>query len=196
VPRVLVAPDKFKGSLTATEVADAVARGLTAGRPDVAVDRLPVADGGDGTLAAALAAGFEAVPITATGPTGEPVETAYARLGDVAVVEMADVSGLARLPGGRRQPLTATSRGTGELVAAALAAGARRVVLGIGGSATTDGGAGLLQALRRRSARRRRRPGRARRRGAGAAGPGGRRRGRGRTAAAPRSSSPATWTTR
>jgi len=147
VPRVLVAPDKFKGSLTATEVADAVARGLTAGRPDVEVDRLPVADGGDGTLAAALAAGFEAVPVTATGPTGEPVETAYARLGDVAVVEMADVSGLARLPGGRRQPLTATSRGTGELVAAALAAGARRVVLGIGGSATTDGGAGLLQAL-------------------------------------------------
>ena len=147
MPRVLVAPDKFKGSLTATEVADAVARGLTAGRPDVEVDRLPVADGGDGTLAAALAAGYEAVPVTATGPTGEPVETSYARLGDVAVVEMADVSGLARLPGGRRQPLTATSRGTGELVAAALAAGARRVVLGIGGSATTDGGAGLLQAL-------------------------------------------------
>jgi glycerate kinase len=147
VPRVLVAPDKFKGSLTALEVADAVARGLTAGRPDVEVDRLPVADGGDGTLAAALAAGFEAVPVTATGPTGEPVETAYARLGDVAVVEMADVSGLARLPGGRRQPRTATSRGTGELVAAAVAAGARRVVLGIGGSATTDGGAGLLQAL-------------------------------------------------
>ena len=147
MPRVLVAPDKFKGSLTATEVAGAVARGLTAGRPDVEVDRLPVADGGDGTLAAALAAGYEAVPVTATGPTGEPVETAYARLGDVAVVEMADVSGLARLPGGRRQPLTATSRGTGELVAAALAAGARRVVLGIGGSATTDGGAGLLQAL-------------------------------------------------
>ncbi len=147
MPRVLVAPDKFKGSLTALEVADAVARGLTAGRPDVEVDRLPVADGGDGTLAAALAAGFEAVPVTATGPTGEPVETAYARLGDVAVVEMADVSGLARLPGGRRQPRTATSRGTGELVAAAVAAGARRVVLGIGGSATTDGGAGLLQAL-------------------------------------------------
>ena len=72
MPRVLVAPDKFKGSLTATEVAEAVARGLTAGRPDVEVSRLPVADGGDGTLAAALAAGFEAVPVTATGPTGEP----------------------------------------------------------------------------------------------------------------------------
>ncbi len=147
MPRVLVAPDKFKGSLTATEVADAVARGLASGRPGVEVSRLPVADGGDGTLAAALAAGYEAVPVTASGPTGEPVETAYARLGDVAVVEMADVSGLVRLPGGRPAPRTATSRGTGELVAAALAAGARRVVLGIGGSATTDGGAGLLQAL-------------------------------------------------
>ncbi|MGY1681045.1 glycerate kinase [Geodermatophilus sp. SYSU D01176] len=147
MPSVLVAPDKFKGSLTATEVAAAVARGLTAGRPGVEVSCLPVADGGDGTLAAALAAGYERVPVTATGPTGEPVETAYARLGDVAVVEMADVSGLARLPGGRKQPRTATSRGTGEVVAAALAAGARQVVLGIGGSATTDGGAGLLQAL-------------------------------------------------
>jgi glycerate 2-kinase len=147
VPRVLVAPDKFKGSLTAPDVAAAVARGLTAGRPDVEVSCLPVADGGDGTLAAALAAGYEAVPVSATGPTGEPVQTAYARLGDVAVVEMADVSGLGRLPGGRFAPRTATSRGTGEVVAAALAAGARRVVLGIGGSATTDGGAGLLEAL-------------------------------------------------
>jgi glycerate 2-kinase len=147
VHRVLVAPDKFKGSLTAPEVAAAVARGLTAGRSDVEVSCLPVADGGDGTLAAALAAGYEAVPVTATGPTGEPVQTAYARLGDVAVVEMADVSGLGRLPGGRFAPRTATSRGTGEVVAAALGAGARRVVLGIGGSATTDGGAGLMQAL-------------------------------------------------
>jgi glycerate 2-kinase len=147
VHHVLVAPDKFKGSLTAPEVAAAVARGLTAGRSDVEVSCLPVADGGDGTLAAALAAGYEAVPVTATGPTGEPVQTAYARLGDVAVVEMADVSGLGRLPGGRFAPRTATSRGTGEVVAAALGAGARRVVLGIGGSATTDGGAGLMQAL-------------------------------------------------
>ena len=147
MPRVLVAPDKFKGSLTAPEVAAAVARGLAAGRPDVEVSCLPVADGGDGTLAAALAAGYEAVPVSATGPTGEPVQTAYARLGDVAVVEMADVSGLGRLPGGRFAPRTATSRGTGEVVAAALAAGARQVVLGIGGSATTDGGAGLLEAL-------------------------------------------------
>ncbi|MCV2490881.1 glycerate kinase [Geodermatophilus sp. YIM 151500] len=147
MPRVLVAPDKFKGSLPATEVAAAVARGLTRARPDVEVTCLPVADGGDGTLDAAVAAGFERVPVTATGPTGEPVDTAYGRRGDTAVVEMADVSGLVRLPGGRLAARTATSRGTGELIAAALEAGARQVVLGIGGSATTDGGAGLLQAL-------------------------------------------------
>jgi glycerate kinase len=145
--RVLIAPDKFKGSLSAAEVAAAVARGLLAENPGLDVRTLPVADGGDGTLAAAVAAGFERVPVTATGPTGEPVSTAYARRGDVAVVEMADVSGLSRLPGGRLEPLTATSRGTGEVIAAALAGGARRVVVGIGGSACTDGGAGLLQAL-------------------------------------------------
>ena len=147
MPRVLVAPDKFKGSLSAAEVAAAVRRGLEASVPGVEVRCLPVADGGDGTLAAAVAAGFERLPVTATGPTGEPVDTAYGRRGDTAVVEMADVSGLSRLPGGRTAPLTATSSGTGEVVAAALAAGARRVVLGIGGSATTDGGVGMLQAL-------------------------------------------------
>lgn len=145
--RVLVAPDKFKGSLTAAEVAQVVVRGLTSEVPDLDVRTLPVADGGDGTLAAAVAAGFERVPVTATGPTGTPVEGAYGRRGETAVVEMADVSGLSRLPGGRLDPLGATSRGTGELIAAALAGGARRVVVGIGGSACTDGGAGMLQAL-------------------------------------------------
>lgn len=145
--RVLVAPDKFKGSLTAAEVAEAVIRGLCAVVPDLDVRAVPVADGGDGTLAAAVASGFERVPVTATGPTGEPVDTAYGRRGPVAVVEMADVSGLSRLPGGRPAALSATSRGTGELISAALAAGARRVVVGIGGSACTDGGAGMLQAL-------------------------------------------------
>lgn len=147
MPRILVAPDKFKGSLSAAEVADAVRRGVTTRRPDLDVHCLPVADGGDGTLAAALAAGFERVPVTATGPTGDPVETAYGLRGDTAVVEMADVSGLVRLPQGKLAPLTATSRGTGELIAAALDAGARSIVLGIGGSACTDGGAGMLQAL-------------------------------------------------
>lgn len=146
--RVLVAPDKFKGSLTATEVAEAVRRGMVAGSPDRhQIACLPVADGGDGTLAAVVAAGFERVAVEATGPIGDPVATAWARRGGTAVVEMADVSGLDRLPGGRLQPMTATSRGTGELVAAALDAGVDQVVLGIGGSACTDGGAGLLQAL-------------------------------------------------
>lgn len=145
--RVLLAPDKFKGTLTAAEVAAHVAAGLRTVLPSVEVVTVPVADGGDGTLAAAEAAGFTLVPVRATGPTGMPVRTGYARRGDEAVVELADVSGLARLPEGRLAPLTATSRGTGEVIAAALDAGCRRVVVGLGGSACTDGGAGLLQAL-------------------------------------------------
>ena len=145
--RVVVAPDKFKGSLTAREVAERVAAGITAVDPDAEVVRVPVADGGDGTVDAALAAGYRRIPLRATGPTGEPVDTAYALRDEVAVVEMADVSGLRLLPPDRLAPLTATSYGVGEVVAAALERGARSVVLGIGGSASTDGGAGMLEAL-------------------------------------------------
>ncbi|MFE3192498.1 glycerate kinase [Nocardia sp. NPDC059240] len=145
--RVLIASDKFKGSLTAVQVGAAVRAGIRRARPDAQVSVVPVADGGDGTVAAALAAGFDAVPLTASGPTGEPVLTAYARREDLAVVEMADVSGLVRLPDGLLRPMTATSRGTGEVIASAVAAGCRRIVLGIGGSAGTDGGAGMLEAL-------------------------------------------------
>lgn len=147
VRRVLVASDKFKGTLTSAEVAAAVADGVRRVRPDTVVDTVLIADGGDGTLAAAVAAGFELVPVTACGPTGEPVSSGYARRGETAVVELADVSGLIRLPGGDLAPMTATTRGTGELIAAAVAAGCTRVILGIGGSASTDGGAGLLRAL-------------------------------------------------
>lgn len=147
MPRILIAPDKFKGSLSASEVAETLRDALLARRADLEVVTVPVADGGDGTLEAAVAAGYERVPVTATGPTGEPVGTAYARRGDVALVEMADVSGLSRLPGGRLSAVTATSRGAGELVAAAIDAGCRRIVVGIGGSACTDGGAGMVQAL-------------------------------------------------
>lgn len=147
MPRVLIASDKFKGSLTAAEVAAAVRAGVRRARPDAVVDALPVADGGDGTLAAAEAAGFVLVDVEATGPTGEPTRTSYARKGDLAVVEMAAVSGLSRLPDGVPAPMTATSRGTGEVIAAAVAAGCRRVVLGIGGSASTDGGLGLVRGL-------------------------------------------------
>ena len=144
--RLVVASDKFKGSLPAAEVGAALARGVRRVLPDADVRTVPVADGGDGTLAAAAAAGFALVPVTVSGPTGEPVETAYARRGDTAIVELADASGLARLPDGPA-PLTADTAGTGEAVAAALAAGCREVVLGVGGSSSTDGGAGLAVAL-------------------------------------------------
>lgn len=143
---VLIAPDKFKGSLTAADVVAAVRQGLQAVSP-VSVRGVPVADGGDGTIAAAVAAGYVEVPVVAAGPTGEPVSTRYARLGETAVVEMADVSGLVCLPGGLLEPLVATSRGTGEVMAAAIKAGCTTLVVGIGGSASTDGGAGLISAL-------------------------------------------------
>lgn len=144
---VLVAPDKFKGSLTAPEVAAHVAAGLRRARPGLDVREVPVADGGDGTLHAAVAAGFNRVPVRARGPLGDPVDTAYAERDGVAVVELADASGLGRLPAGVRAPLHATSAGTGDVIRAALDAGCHTVVLGLGGSACTDGGTGMLQAL-------------------------------------------------
>ncbi len=141
---ILVAPDKFKGSATAAEVAGHLAAGVRdAGRHAV---ELPIADGGEGTLAAAVAAGYRSVPVTVSGPTGAPVHAGLAIRHGTAVVELAAASGLAQLPAGPA-PLLATSRGTGELVRAALDAGAATVVLGVGGSACTDGGAGMLCAL-------------------------------------------------
>ncbi|MFI1178709.1 glycerate kinase [Streptomyces sp. NPDC020799] len=145
--RVLIAADKFKGSLTAVEVAAHVAAGLRRAAPGVRTEALPVADGGDGTVDAAVAAGFERRTERVTGPLGEPVTAAYALRGDTAVVEMAEASGLRHLPRGRYAPLTAGTYGTGELLRAALDAGAATVVLGVGGSASTDGGAGMLSAL-------------------------------------------------
>jgi glycerate kinase len=145
---VLVAPDKFKGSLTAAEVARHIAVGLRRVAGDgPAIACVPVADGGDGTLDAAVAAGFERVPVRASGPTGEPAGTAYGRRGGLAVVELAAVCGLGLLPGGRPEPLRASSFGMGEVIGAALDAGCAQIVLGVGGSASTDGGAGMLQAL-------------------------------------------------
>ena len=145
--KIVVAPDKFKGSLPAAEVAGAIAAGLRAEWPEAELVTVPVADGGDGTVDAAVAAGLERVPVTVDGPTGEPVRASYARRGEMAVIELADACGLARLPGSRPAPLTASSFGCGQVLAAALAAGARQIILGVGGSASTDGGAGLLQAL-------------------------------------------------
>jgi glycerate kinase len=145
---VLVAPDKFKGSLTAAEVAGHIAAGLRQVAGDgLTIACVPVADGGDGTLDAAVAAGFGRVPVRASGPTGELVDAAYGRRGELAVVELASVCGLGLLPGGRPEPLRASSFGMGEVIGAALDAGCAQIVLGVGGSASTDGGAGLLQAL-------------------------------------------------
>lgn len=148
--RVLVAPDKFKGSLTAAEVAEHIARGVRAVLPDAEVHRQPVADGGEGTVDAVVAAGMARRTVTVTGPLGDPVRADFAvgehSDGPVAVVELAQASGLLLL-GEHSDPLRATSRGTGELLLAAAAEGARTIVLALGGSACTDGGAGLLAAL-------------------------------------------------
>ncbi|MFF9622718.1 glycerate kinase [Streptomyces griseosporeus] len=145
--RVLVAADKFKGSLTAVQVAQRVTAGLRLVVPDIEVEALPVADGGDGTVDAAVAAGFERREVRVAGPLGDEVTAAFALRGDTAVVEMAEASGLQRLPAGVFAPLTASTYGSGELLRAALDAGARTIVFGVGGSATTDGGAGMLAAL-------------------------------------------------
>ncbi|CAM5356132.1 Glycerate 3-kinase OS=Streptomyces griseorubiginosus OX=67304 GN=glxK PE=3 SV=1 [Streptomyces griseorubiginosus] len=145
--RVLIAADKFKGSLTAVQVAERVTAGLRRVVPDLEVEALPVADGGDGTVAAAVAAGFERREVAVAGPLGQEITAAFAVRAETAVVEMAEASGLQRLPAGVFAPLTASTYGSGELLRAALDAGARTIVFGVGGSATTDGGAGMLSAL-------------------------------------------------
>ena len=143
----LVCPDKFKGTLSAAAVAAAMEAGLRrAGFDDVT--SLPLADGGEGTLDALVAArGGSRRHATVTGPLGDPVDAEWALLpGGVAVVEMARASGLGLVPR-VRDPLRASTRGTGELIAAAIRGGARRVIVGVGGSATTDGGLAALEAL-------------------------------------------------
>ncbi|HLK43578.1 MAG TPA: glycerate kinase [Thermoleophilia bacterium] len=146
--RVVVAPDKFKGSLSAAEAAARLAAGLRRTLPALAVATVPVADGGEGTVDAVVdAAGFRRLRAAAAGPTGRPVAASFAVKGETAVIETAQACGLALLPGGVKAALTATSYGAGELIRAALDAGCTRIVLGLGGSACTDGGAGLVQAL-------------------------------------------------
>ena len=144
---VLLATDKFKGSLTAAEATSHLAAGLRRAVPGLGIRTIPVADGGEGTVDAAVEAGFARVLTRATGPTGAPIEADFAVRGDTAVIEVAEASGLRRLPRGEAAPLSATSHGTGELIRAALDAGCTRIILGLGGSACTDGGAGLVQAL-------------------------------------------------
>ncbi|MDQ1467040.1 MAG: glycerate 2-kinase [Actinomycetota bacterium] len=143
----VVCPDKFRGSLTAGAAAEAMANGLRRGGVDE-VTALPLADGGEGTLDALLdAVGGSRRTTSVTGPLGDPVEAEWAMLrGGIAVVEMARASGLA-LVQGRNDPLRASTRGTGELIAAAARSGARRIIVGVGGSASTDGGLGAIDAL-------------------------------------------------
>lgn len=145
--RVVIASDKFKGCLTASEVAAAVAAGLRDACPDVEIVKVPVADGGDGTVAAALSAGFSRVDVVSVGPTGLPVATHYAVDRHRAVIELADVVGLSRLPGGRLKALAASTFGLGVVIGDAIDRGASEIVLGLGGSASTDAGSGLAQAL-------------------------------------------------
>ena len=144
--RVLIAPDKFKGSLTAAEVADHLAKGLT--EAGAHSRTLPLADGGDGSVAAALASGFHPLPVTVHGATGQrPQHGVVAFDDDTAIVEVANTCGLSTLPGGVLAPMTASSYGFGEAIRAALTLARTRLVLALGGSASTDGGIGMLAAL-------------------------------------------------
>lgn len=147
--RVLVAPDKFKGSLAAAEVAETISAALRRYTPTLEVRQCPVADGGEGTVDLALSVGFAPVTVTATGPLGAPVEATFALRGTMAVLEMASAAGLTLLPSGPDAvtAMDATTYGVGELILAALDRGATKIVLGAGGSATTDGGVGALEAL-------------------------------------------------
>lgn len=151
----LLAPDSFKESMTAREACEAMERGLRDAFPHARFLHVPMADGGEGTTQSLVdATGGHFVTQSVTGPLGEQVEASFGVLGRgasdtglVAVIEMAAASGIHLVPPERRDPRLTTSYGTGELVRAALDAGARRIILGLGGSATNDGGAGLAQAL-------------------------------------------------
>lgn len=147
--KLVIAPDKFKGCLSAVEVARAIAAGVRQAAIEAVVDLCPMADGGEGTVSALVAAtGGRIVIRTVTGPLpGMRVEAPIGMLGDgeTAAIEMAAASGLALIPESQRNPLQTTTYGTGELIRAAIELGASKIILGIGGSATTDGGIGCVQ---------------------------------------------------
>ncbi|WP_344275413.1 glycerate kinase, partial [Actinomadura napierensis] len=148
--KIVIAPDSFKGSLSAAEVCAAVGAGARRAVPGAEVVAVPMADGGEGTLDCFVAArGGDLVEVAATDPVGRPVKAAYALSGDgrSAVVELAAASGLPLVEDVPPDPLGAGTAGTGELIAVAVRRGARDVLVCIGGSASTDGGAGLLRAL-------------------------------------------------
>ncbi len=148
--RIIIAPDSYKGSVSALGVADAIERGLLRVFPDAQVFKAPMADGGEGTVEALVAAtGGEILYEAVNGPLGEPVTAHWGILGDgkTAVIEMAAASGLPLIPIERRDPRITTSYGTGQLMKAALDRGLRKMIIGIGGSATNDAGAGMATAL-------------------------------------------------
>lgn len=144
--RALIAPDSFKGTFDATTVADALARGLE--RVGWEADRCPVADGGEGTMGLlSRALGGRLVAARASDPLGRPVDCELAIVGDMAIVEMAQASGLALVAEHERDAWAASTSGTGELIVAAVAEGAREILVAVGGSATTDGGRGAIDAI-------------------------------------------------
>jgi glycerate kinase len=145
--RVLVAPDKFRGTLSAAQAARAIDRGWRRARPDDEVEQVPLADGGEGTLAALMGSDGKAIRVRVHGPLGDPIEAEIGVTGDVGVVEMARASGLGLVSERRRDPLRASTRGTGELMSAALDEGVARLLVCLGGSATNDGGVGMASAL-------------------------------------------------
>ena len=148
--KIVIAPDSFKGSLTAVEIADAIGQGVKEIFPEAKIIKIPMADGGDGTVQCLVTAtGGEILREKVTGPLGDEVLASYGILGGMktAVIEMAEASGLTLVPENKRNPLITTTYGTGQLIKAALDQGCKKMIIGIGGSATNDGGAGMVQAL-------------------------------------------------
>lgn len=148
--RIVIAPDSFKGSLSAKEVADNIEIGIRKVYSDIDILKVPMADGGEGTVESLVdATGGEIIRLEVTGPLGEKVESFYGIMGDkkTAVIEMAAASGLPLVPNDKRNPMITTTYGTGELIKSALDRGCRDFIIGIGGSATNDGGSGMLEAL-------------------------------------------------
>lgn len=148
--RIVLAPDSYKGSATAASVCRAIGSGIRKVDPDIEIIDAPMADGGEGTVAALVSAtGGRIISARVTGPLGQPVDSFYGILGDgkTAAIEMAAAAGLPLVPSHLRNPMYTTTYGVGELIALALANGCTRIVMGIGGSATNDGGAGMAKAL-------------------------------------------------
>ncbi len=144
---VVIAPDKFKGSLTAMQAAQAIERGVKRASPETECKLCPMADGGEGTVETFLDRGARRITARVRGPLGKPVEAVFALDGRTAIVEMSSASGLGLLDTTEYDPTKTDTFGTGGLITAALSASARRIIIGLGGSATNDAGTGMLRAL-------------------------------------------------